>query len=134
MHKFSGTLLRRHLKVARIPNNHGPTNSKDGKTMNVPVRLSRISGVAAIVILSSLIVAPLPAQSAPPHGMESPVASQSVEGVEAQVKPLTSTECNLSVCTHLVGGGLYVSTWSTTASNQATNARMLTFSSMAMRS
>jgi hypothetical protein len=87
--------------------------------MNVPVRLSRISVVAAIVMLSGLVVAPLPAQSAPPQrGMESPVASQSA-GVLAQVEPATAAYCDRNVCTYVYGGGLYVSAWSTKASNQS---------------
>lgn len=91
--------------------------------MKVPVRLSRISLVAAIVMLSGLVVAPLAAQAAPQHrGMESLVASHSAEGVRAQpqvTQPLSWDNCDGVVCTYVVGGGLYLSAWSTTAENNS---------------
>jgi hypothetical protein len=93
------------------------------KRMKVPVRLSRISLVAAIVMLSGLVVAPLAAQAAPQHrGMESLVASHSAEGVRAQPlvpQPLSWDHCDGVVCTSVVGGGLYLSAWSTTAENHS---------------
>jgi hypothetical protein len=64
------------------------------KQMGVLSGVLRMSLVAPAVVLSGLLVAPLPAHA-------------------------TGFGCDGAVCTEVIGGGLYVSDWNTTVANQS---------------
>jgi len=94
------------------------------------MRPSRVNALAAVVVLSVLVAAPLSAQAAPHQGGVQPEAASQRTGVVRgqQSVPLTFTTCDGSICTTLNGGGLQVNSWTTVAHNAqqvCTNAHWL---------